>query len=279
MGAPCINDTCSITSIIDPVTRRLEISAKLAGNGSIACNEGVIAGLNDGLFVNIPNDTPQALTADQQAHNILVRHTDGTLFASLPHGSFERVVGDYVGIPHTYATPPSGDPSASSLSFNITNPFAHDALLIIAGNFVLNYEVTNTGMGNPGNGVNTGRLVTNAVGGPATDLFPFNMNVAAQLRFGSNSKVTARIDSSGLSPNDGQFKNANEYFAVMYQMAAGEVLAVSDLALHDGLDQRMNINTAPVAGGGNQVGFRTVLQHAIVPIGQDVIGDANTGGL
>lgn len=282
MAAPCINTTCSVDANIDPVTRRLELDVINSNYGSVKCNAGGEPSLSGGLYVDIANNTPLALSADNKLHNTLVRNSDGKLYAALPHGDLTRVAGDYVGIPHTYnsgtADPYDGDVSANSVNFTVTNYLPYDALLLLFCDFVLNYQVTTT-PGNSGNGVVCGEILATSLASgpvpPAAKLIPFNLNVAAQLFFGTNSRMTARFDSSGIAPYDGQYKKVKEYAASAYQMSAGEVIAITSSAFHDGLSQRLNINTAPVTGGGSSIGFRTIVQYALVPLGMNVTNDGD----
>lgn len=184
MATPCINDSCSITSNIDPVTRRLTMEARLDALGGLEC--GTEADPNSGLRVR-PNDCNLNLNAaGEVAINDVLYGVGQTIEAS------------------PVAIPGNGD-EVEILNLEIENPYDCVALVQLMGRFELFYKIDDIS----GNAVMAGfRFITNVGGGAST----LNSGSAAV-----HMDILGYVDAG----NDNTAHRRWEYFTTHFRLGAG----------------------------------------------------------
>lgn len=179
MGAPCVNDTCSIASRIDPVTRRMEHNVVVSDTGGLECVDG------QGLAVKIVGDPVPAAAADlcfQQLGISLL----GELW-SIPERAKILTFGssDPAPIPH------NGNDSANPINAgSIVNPFSCPALALVLWRLRLGYTVDAL--------VEGATLATQTFG---IDWIPFAGQLSVDLLVDGSVQVVSYMDPSGVHPN------------------------------------------------------------------------------
>ena len=189
MAAPCINDTCSITSLIDPVTRRLELNTRIDPTGGLVCNDGL------GLAAQILGDPAAAAAIDTCFQQLGVTPA-GELWSIPKRAKTQLRLGDVVNIPQAAGT---ADQSANSLAGeSIVNPFTCEAEVLIVMQYRVGFTISQTApAGDHGNPVVTDASVSGGSGGV---MIPYGM------------QVECRTD--GLSPSLSDFANAAHFMDV-----------------------------------------------------------------
>lgn len=130
MAAPCINDTCSITSSIDPVTRRLALDVILNPSGGLFCDNG--------LGINLLGDpAPAAASAAVDFMQLLL--TPGGELWSAPKGAqISTFASSVVSIPSDGQE--SGGANGVSAG-TVTNPFNASAMVMVLGRFQIGWTI------------------------------------------------------------------------------------------------------------------------------------------
>lgn len=220
MAAPCINDTCSISSLIDPVTRRLEINAVLNNSMGIECvdGQGISARLMPTLRAAGQDTCFQQMGFD----------ASGQMF-SIPHRA--RVFdfsGGPVNIPQGQ---PAGEGNASSeaitTGLQVTNPFSCSAMMLVIGRFEVGFTIsyTDSAAGSHGNPtVDDGSGV----------MIPFNGEVRGVFRTDGFERAVSFMPFGGIVPLalNNSHRRVWEYFAFRQTIAGGATVDLSATANH-----------------------------------------------
>lgn len=249
MAAPCINDTCSITTSIDSVTRRLQIDARLDPTGGLQCVDGRGLGLE---IYGAPAAAAPIDTCFQQ----LGISTAGEVW-SIPQRARLRTFSssDPVGIPQN-ANQGNFSSNPIDTGASVTNPFACSALAVITGRFLVRYTVA---LPSDGSIPPVANRITGA-GGTQDTWTPYNADIQCRLSLdgGSSSIVSVYPDTSGImlssDVNTDELKDAWHYFAYQVVVAGGASLSLYADARHVGTSGQRNVNTALDSGLGR--GFR-----------------------
>ncbi len=227
MGAPCINDTCSISSRIDPISRRLEHSVNIAAAGGLTCVDG------QGLAVEILGD-PAAASAIDTAFQQLGISPAGELWSIPKRAHFEDFGStDPVPIPH------NGSLSANPIDSNgsIENPYASPAVIILLPRLRVGYTVVD-----PGDDDAT--LET----GFGINWVPYSGQLTGRVLVDGNPETAVLFDIGGVHPRASapHHKRRWEYTAWASIIGAGATMVITaDAAFQgDGSDTRYNIDTA-----------------------------------
>jgi hypothetical protein len=249
MGAPCINDTCSIKSSIDPVTRRLNHDVVLNPSGGLSCDNG--------LKVEILGDPAAAAALDACFQSLGVTPA-GELYAVSKRAKFESFGStDAAPIPH------NGNDSASPVNESaIVNPHDCPALVLVNWRMRLGYTVTDPGTDNA-------TLVTpNGI-----PWIPFGGQLEARLLIDGDAKATAYFDPSGVHPRTASPHNKRDWregcwAGIIGAGATWNVTAIASYAVGAGNTvQRFNIDTETVAAAFPDRGLKANGQAIILPLG------------
>ena len=223
MGAPCINDTCSITSKIDPTSRKLEHNVVLADGKGLECVNG--------LAVKIFGDPPAAgLTND--AYQMLGITPGGDLYAHPKKTAFRSFGStDAVPIPHNGTL--SNNPIDSGGS--VTNPYDLEATLVIIGRFRLGYTVPLLG------------IPQCFSTGAGIEWVPYSGQLTMRFDVDGDSKAVELADPSGVHPRAAtpHYKRDWRHFVWVSSIAAGATRVLTAAADYqdDGSDTRFNMIT------------------------------------
>jgi hypothetical protein len=222
MAAPCINDTCSVTSIIDPITRRLELDVRYGGGG-LQCVDGL--GLGALLYGNPARTNPVDPCFQQ-----LRMTAAGELFSEPGRVRYKDFgSSSEVGVPYTGGY--SSNPIDSNTS--VANPYNCAAMAIIYGRFRIRYSIGNEA---------TGALPANSISDGALTWFPYHANI----KFEFNSTAAAAGPAG-----------AEE---VAYQNISG-MRAVADTQSGDPNEVWVYFVSSRPVGAGDSVSPRAYAKH------------------
>ena len=234
MAAPCVQDTCSITSAIDAVTRQLQLDARLDPQGGLKCTEDL------GLGVAIYEDPGTAGALADACLNGLRRTGGGELLATPKRA----VVASASGTVQDVAE--SGAESATSFTLNTTNPYDCTVLGLIRGRFEMTYRVDAAG--------------------------PFNADMRCRiLRDGGGSAAVYMDiggDLTGLGGGANSVKRRWQYFNEIVTIGGGATATWTATANHEGSNEDLNITTFG-SEGGTELGFRAILDVIHLPFASE----------
>lgn len=249
MGAPCINDTCSITSKIDPVTRRLEHSVVLNAVGGLSCENGLKAEI-----LGDPAPTAPVDTAFQQ----LGMSPAGELWA-IPHRARFESFGSASSVP----IPANGDASASPITeAAIVNPFPSAALVVVAWRMRVGYTISEV----PG-------LLRDPDLAGAPNWIPYSAMIRAGLTIEGSQRATAFFDLSGVHPSTSAPHHRRRWEEGVWAgvIGAGATWIVSANARYQvgaaNEVQKHNVDTSAPDGNMDDRGFSANGQAIIMPFG------------
>jgi hypothetical protein len=255
MSVQCFEDTCSVkwNTIITGSGPAYQASLELADTGSIVCTEGSstadVGG--PGLYVDLLDNTAAAVSAGRECANILRRTAGGKLHALIPNSLITTVTpANLRSIPNT------GAASGTSQTTVITNTTGCAALLILRGQFQVNWEVNDTvGAAAPAAGV------------------PYSALLKMSLLF-NGTPVDVQYGSYGGTKKNAvnvvQYMKDWRDISYMQAMTAGQSITITDEVIHDltdiGIRQNWTANVATTPPNF-QTGYRVVLTADILPIG------------
>lgn len=258
MATPCINDTCSITSAIDAVTRKMSLNAQLDPTGGLICTDG------RGLGVEIYGAPAVAAPVDTCFQQLGVSPA-GELWSIPKQARIHQFsCSDSVGIPQNanqgnFSTNPIDQGNA------VVNPYACAAFAIITGRFRVRYIIAN-----PSDGLIP--PIDECLADSTPDYWvPFNADIQCRLSIdgGSSQVISAYPDTSGImrrsdvqAGGDGEQKDNWAYFALQLLVGASQAVSLSADARHVGTSGQRNMNTAQ---GANQRGFIAEGQIVFLP--------------
>ncbi len=255
MGAPCVTDTCSIASSIDPVTRKMIHDVILAGTGGLKCDNG--------LAIEIYGDPAPAAIVDAAFQQLGI--TPGGEVWSIPkHASVETFESAApVPIPH------SGADSASPVTVgSIVNPYASAALAIVTGRMRVGYSIDTL--------VEGATLATQTFG---IDWIPFAGQLSAQISVDGSSRIVSYFDPSGVHPNAASPHHKRDWKEGTWVgvIGAGATWVLTGSAQYQtgqgGQVQRFNIDTETAAAAAPafaERGLKINGQVIILPFGGDL---------
>lgn len=244
MGAPCINDTCSIKSSIDPVTRRLNHDVVLNPSGGLKCE--------DGVGIEVYGDPAPSAIIDAAFQQLGI--TPAGEVWSVPKRAKILTFGSSASVP----IPHNGDNSADPIDAEaIVNPFASPALALVAWRLRVGYTVPDA---NPiSNNANT------------VDYIPFSGTLQAQLLVDNDPKVTTYLDPGGMqvsAPANKRDWREGVWAGVIGAGATWNMSARASWQVGAGnVVQRFNIETTAPDGGFPERGLRANGQVIILPLG------------
>ena len=238
MAAPCITDTCSISTSIDPNTRRLQIDVSLAPTGGLECVDGA------GLGLSIYGDPAAAGTLVDTCYQQLGTTTAGEAYAIPKRAKVHSFSSSAsVGIPQNAN---EGNFSANAIDTGaaIANPYACASLAIITGRFRVRYSV---GLPSDASVPPTAECLAD---GDGEYWVPFNGDVQCRMFIdgGTSSIESLYPDCSGIMKRT--YVSANELkdswigFARQVIVPASASLSLYADARHVGTSGQSNINTA-----------------------------------
>lgn len=230
MGAPCINDTCSITTQIDPATRRLQINAVTAGDGGLKCFDG------SGLGINVYGSPAKAPPIDTGFQQLGIT-TGGEVWSIPKRALYKSFSGGPVNIPQGAGSSGEGSLSSSPIgTVSITNPYNSQAQMIIIGRFDVNYTISLSANGH-------------IHGNPTIDggaMIPFNGDIRTEIKIDGSSPIAAAYhDIGGVVPSalNNSNKRSWKFFAVQTTIAANDTRTLEAFAQHEGDNESVNIIT------------------------------------
>lgn len=252
MSAPCINDTCSITSLIDPDTRRLELNARIDPTGGLQCIDG--RGLGMLIF-----GEPEAAAPIDTCYQQLGISGSGAVWSIPKRALVHDFSGDVVNIPQGGN---EGDESADSISTggSLTNPYDCQAMLWVWGRFEVGYTISTAASDDYTNPtVDTG------------DFIPFNAEVECRFKINGNPQATSIMDIGGIVPAalDGSHKRRWEYFAIRTSIGANDTISLTAMANHEGNNEVVNASTVNADVNFPSRGFRIVGEAIIMPFNNE----------
>lgn len=230
MAAPCINDTCSITTSIDSVTRRLQIDARLDPTGGLQCIDG------RGLGLEIYGAPAAAAPIDVGFQQLGIS-TAGEVWSIPGRSRIKAFSGGPENIPQGAGESGEGSSSASPIgTVSITNPYSTQAQMIVIGRFEVNYTISLSANGH-------------IHGNPTIDggaMIPFNGDIRTELEIdGSSPLASAYHDIGGVVPSalNNSNKRSWKYFAVQTTIGANATRTLRAFASHEGNNESVNIIT------------------------------------
>jgi hypothetical protein len=236
MAAPCVQDTCSITSAIDAVTRQLQLDARLDPQGGLQCTEGV------GLGVAIYEDPGTAGALADACLNGLRRTGGGELIATPKRAQIGTGSGTVQGVALT------GAESATSFTLNTTNPYDCAVLGLLVGRFEMTYRIDDDG--------------------------PFNADMRCRLLRDGGAVAATYMDIggdlTGLAGGANSVKRRYDYFAEIVTIGAGASYTWTSTANHEGANEDLNITTSGTEGS-TDLGFRAVLDVIHLPFNSEAL--------
>lgn len=252
MGAPCINDTCSISSRIDPVSRRLEHTVNLSAAGGLKCVDG------QGLAVEILGD-PAAAGAIDAAFQQLGITPGGELWSIPKRAHFENFgSSNPVPIPH------NGSVSTNPIDSNnaIENPYASPAVILLLARLRVGYTVEQPGIP---------QCLTTGAG---IEWVPYSGQLTGRVLVDNDPKTAVLFDIGGVHPRNSTPHNKRRW---EYTVWAGIIGAGATMVLTadaefqgDGSDTRYNIDTATPHGSAPVFAERGLMcngQALVLPFG------------
>ena len=250
MAAPCINDTCSVTSSIDPVTRRLALDVILNPSGGLECDSG--------LGVHVYGDPAPAAIIDEAFQQLGI--TPAGEVWSIPKRARVHNFGssDPVPIPHngTESNNPidSGD--------QVVNPYNSPALVLMVARLRVGYTVEQVGVP---------QCLTTGAG---IEWVPYSGQLTARFKVDNDPKTAVLYDIGGVHPRNAtpHHKRRWEYSVWAGIIGAGATMVLTaDAAFQgDGSDTRFNIDTATAPGSAPIFAERGLMcngQAIIMPFG------------
>lgn len=270
--ARCFNDTCSITVTEENIGDGNKFSANVNTDElrGIECVEP------DGLRVKLSEDDAEAVGC----YNTLRRTAAGDLHAitnpaRLLFGNGAQdiqysVAGTYRGVPNLDDV--DDGKSSASITHNIVNPYACDAILLVEGRFEFNFQIsdeplyvgtTDTGADDHISSVSD---PTNAdIPSPQENLTGYNANVKCALVIAGQERVVNYMPVSGIINVDTTTQTKRDWrnFSYRHLIGASASLAVTDYCQYQGPDQNLNVQAA---GADANSGFRSVVQYTIIPM-------------
>lgn len=252
MGAPCVNDTCSIKSTIDPVSRRMNHDVVLNPSGGLSCD--------DGLKVEILGD-PAAAAALDACFNSLGVTPAGELFAVTDRAKILTFgSADPAPIPH------NGNDSANPISSgSIVNPWDCPALAIVLWRLRVGYTVVDPGTDNAA--LTTPNGIT---------WVPYAGQIDANIIVDGDPKDTSYFDIGGMHPRTAtpHHKRRWESGAWAGVIGAGATWVMTAAARYQvgsgDVVQRFNIDTETAAASAPvfaERGLKANGQVVIFPMG------------
>lgn len=245
MGAPCVNDTCSIVSNIDPVTRRLQLDANLDPTGGLEC--GTDANPTKGLRINLGN-------ADDCLQNILSINASNELVGTVP-SIRQRNFGSaatQVDIPH------SGAVSSNVFSTSLTNPFDCQRFAIAFGRFQVQYNIESAAADGDANTVDD------------TSRNGFNADILVSFERDGTALTAEYYDIGGFADQGEQTDSSNKrrwsYFAIPFSIAAGATHVFTANAMHQTASERDGVITEGASSGFSCIGQISIFPQSVVGI-------------
>ena len=241
MGAPCINDTCSNRSQVDPVTRRLQLDVNLADASAIECIDG--QGLNVKLYGD-PAAVPVPPNAD---FNQLGITASGDLF-SVPNNAIVVDFGndDPVNIPQGSQ---EGNYGSAAITEIITNPYDCQAVMLVVGRFMVGFTID---LDAPGSGTKNGSSIEADLGAGTTTIYPYNADIQSVLTLDTTDQNTNNLaacfhEIGGVSPDQNN-KRDWRYFSALTTISANGTRTLRAYARHEGNNESMNVVTVTPTG-------------------------------
>lgn len=262
MGAPCINDTCSISSQVDPVTRRLQMEVNLYGEGGLTCVDG------EGVQLKILGD-PGPVAAIDACFQQLGVDTLGNAWSIPKRAKIHTFSGSVVNIPQGGD---EGDPSSDSISSGgtLVNPYSCQAMVLVVGRYEVGYTIFD---GAPG----SNPLITSSAPN-AGDWIPFNADIKTRIAFNGVNKNVAYMDVGGIvkqSTLNNSNKRRWQDFAFYTTIGGSSSVTIEAFANHEGSGEAINISTVNPADPAYgdpfpDRGFRAYGNAIIMPFNAEV---------
>jgi len=196
VAAPCINETCSITAMVDPITRRLELEARIDPQGGLICNDGL------GLAARVFGGPPAADPVDQ-CFQQLGTSVAGELWSVPKRAKTVLRTGEVVNIPQVAGSAGSPQNSFSGDQAEITNPFSCEAEMLVVMQYRIGFTISLDGP----DGDHLHPVVTDAAvsGGNAGVMIPYGMQVQCRtdsIGAGGNFvDAVSFVEVGGLAPD------------------------------------------------------------------------------
>ena len=261
MAARCFDDTCSVktTEVITGSGPAIQIDVELASDGSLRCD--------DGLRVNLVNEDPASIASGRECANILRKNASGYLHAVIPQAvSAGSSNSNYAAVQRTAD---AASPAEASLNFSYTNNSGCTQLVIMRGQFNLNYACLeeDSAVSDDADLARVTSFSTSADNPPAqqSTLQPYNAQWIARLKSqvvgpGAHpvaSVVADHFSTSGVIVDVGQTRTKSEWrgFVWMEELQDGATIIFTGDIFHDGTDQTMNVSTTGTVDG-QDMGFR-----------------------
>lgn len=245
MAARCFVDSCGVswTEVITGSGPAFQADTVLDPDGGIICTEDI------GLGVSLLNNVPADVLPARECANILQRNSAGQLHAVIPNSLITTVTPAILR-----SIPNNGSASGTSQTTVITNTTGCAALLVLRGQFEVNWEIADT------------------VGGAIPALNAnYNALLQMSLKFNGTPVDVQYLTVGGQKPVAGQcFLKDWRDISYIQAMTAGQAITITDEVVHDltdiGIRRNFAANIATVPPNF-QTGYRVVLTADILPIG------------
>jgi len=245
MAARCFVDSCGVawSEVVTGSGPGFQADTVLDPDGGIICTEDL------GLGVSLLDATPEAIVPGRECANILRKDAAGALHAIVPNSLITTVTPGILR-----SIPNNGSASGTSQTTVITNTTGCAALLILRGQFQVNWEVNDT------------------VGGPAPAVnVDYNALLQMSLIFNGTPVDVQYGSYGGRKPVAGTcYMKDWRDISYMQAMPAGQAITITDSVVHDLTDIGIRRNWAANIATNPpnfQTGYRVVLTADILPIG------------
>lgn len=265
MGAPCINDTCSIKSQVDPVTRRLQIDAHINEDYGLACVDP------NGIQLKILGN-PDPVNPNDTGFQQLGIDLSGNAFAIPKRARVHSFSGSTVNIPQGGSEGDFYTSSPITVGANFTNPYSAQATVLIIGQYKIGFTVQNNSSGLNGN---------------IDGWIPYHADIEALMEVNNTDANSSKawFDIGGILPSCMNQTNKRiwENFAFYTTIEANATMSISAKARHteppsEGCSEggvykkSVNISTVPGdAGNFPDRGFKAEGVAIIFPFTAQVL--------
>lgn len=283
MAAPCMNDTCSITTSIDAITRQLSINVNRRNQAGLYCDGG--------LGVKVFGDPVNAMPIDTCFQQLGIAANTGDsdglgalvgLWSIPKRAKFKTFNSDAVNIKQGAGVNGEGAVSVDPLGgIDITNPYDCQAMMLVMGRFMVGYTVSytdsvdNLTVSNP---VIRSDTDVNATNNQPGDFYvPFNADIKCALAINASNEAVSFMDIGGIVPvsHVSGLNNSNkrrwEYFAFRYSIAAGATVTLSASSNHEGSGESVNVKTIDADVGFPDRGFSVDGTAIIFPFNNEAL--------
>lgn len=216
MAAPCVVDTCSIQSLIDPITRKLQLDVRLDPAGGLQC--GNLTDANAGLGIKLADDCGQFLSLNAA----------GELLATATGGLGYEATTDFVAIPH------AGTDEVDVLSFQRTNPYDCDMIGAMYGRYETRFKIEGSALPDTYRAHLLWRTLIGGSSAASAGSTAVHQHIGGRIDTGENNEVSDQWD----------------YFVSFFRWQAGLAKTFVIDARHYDTGERINVNTESAGYGG-----------------------------